>query len=685
MKKLLALLLTLCLLVGIMPAALAAGSYNDVPADAWYADEVAYVTEKGFMDGIAAGIFGADTKVSRAMVVTILYRMEGEPDAGISAFTDVPSGEWYTKAVAWAAANGIVEGVSDTEFDPLSNITREQLAAILYRYAAYKGYNVGGRADLSAYADASAISDWALIPMQWAVSAGLINGVTDTALQPTGTADRAQLAAVIYRFNTEVVPAPDTDPDEDTGSSGGSTGGGSTGGGSTGGGSIGGGTVTEHECRYSGVAIKDENDVVIGTRYTCNCGDTYDVIDEGAVVAQIDDTYYTTLDGALDAAVAGDTIDVKGGTYTLPATIPDDIVIVGADELTFNLTQSEGDWYRINTNGTTFKNVKFEESVTLTGSANFEDCTFVKGTDTWTINGDTSLVNCTVADNGDGTTPGFSLHIDSGSGTGVVTVENAEFTGGAVAFKGIDSISFTGCEFAGTYGWKYMRAYVPTTLTDCTFTATTSSGTLATVKAVEAAFNAVTRVNTDVVVEYALPATVADDAVIGSEGNKTVVTLSQSEGDWYRINTNGATFIGVEFSQAVCLTGSASFEDCVFGAGLDTCTINEDTTFTGCTFADNGKGFAFHIDGGSGDGVVTVDTCEFTDGAVAFKGIDSISFTGCEFAGAYGWKYMRAYVPTTLTDCTFTATTSSGTLATVKAVEGAVDNVTLVDTTVTIE
>ncbi len=214
MKKLLAMLLVLCLMVGMMPAALAAGSYVDVPTNEWYADEVAYVTEKGLMDGIDDGKFGPDVDVSRAMVVTILHRVEGEPTAAASPFADVPANEWYTKAVAWAAANGIVEGVSDTRFAPTEDITREQLAAILYRYADYKGYDVSARANLGAYADAGNIRSWALEPMQWAVAVGLIDGVTETALQPAGTANRAQLAAIIYRFCNNVSAVAGEDKDD---------------------------------------------------------------------------------------------------------------------------------------------------------------------------------------------------------------------------------------------------------------------------------------------------------------------------------------------------------------------------------------------------------------------------------------------------------------------------------------
>ena len=146
------------------------------------------------------------TITSRAMIVTILYRLENEPGvSGKSPFTDVAAGQWYTNAVAWAAANGIVTGTTDTTFAPNGNITREQMAAILYRYASYKGLDVSRQADLSGYADASAISAYAKQAMAWANGQGLITGVTATTLNPGGNAVRAQAATILMRLCEQVL------------------------------------------------------------------------------------------------------------------------------------------------------------------------------------------------------------------------------------------------------------------------------------------------------------------------------------------------------------------------------------------------------------------------------------------------------------------------------------------------
>ena len=133
--------------------------------------------------------------------MTILYRLAGQPAvSGDLPFTDVESGTWYTDAVLWAAQNGIVNGVSETEFAPGEDITREQLAAILYRYAAYQGYDVSQRADLSGFGDASSISGYAQEALSWAHAQGLVLGFEDGSLRPQGTASRAQIAAVLMRF-----------------------------------------------------------------------------------------------------------------------------------------------------------------------------------------------------------------------------------------------------------------------------------------------------------------------------------------------------------------------------------------------------------------------------------------------------------------------------------------------------
>ena len=174
--------------------------FTDVADDAWYADAVRYVYENGMMNGTDDTAFSPDANTTRAMIVTMLYRMEAEPTAQGSGFTDVAAGSYYADAVAWAAENGIVNGVSETSFAPDDSITREQMAAILYRYAQYKGYDVTASGNLSAYTDASQVSGYAAAAMQWANGEGLITGVTGTALDPQGSATRAQVATILMRF-----------------------------------------------------------------------------------------------------------------------------------------------------------------------------------------------------------------------------------------------------------------------------------------------------------------------------------------------------------------------------------------------------------------------------------------------------------------------------------------------------
>jgi hypothetical protein len=140
--------------------------------------------------------------MTRAMLVTVLWRLEGSPKTySYASFEDVGRNEWYTEAVAWASANGIVNGFSETEFAPNVSITREQMAAMLYRYAAFKGLEVNARADLSIYADADQISDYAKDAMSWAVAYGFIQGMTANTLAPQGTATRAQVATILMRFD----------------------------------------------------------------------------------------------------------------------------------------------------------------------------------------------------------------------------------------------------------------------------------------------------------------------------------------------------------------------------------------------------------------------------------------------------------------------------------------------------
>lgn len=175
--------------------------FADVDSNAWYADAVAYVCEKGLMNGTSETAFSPNQTTTRGMIVTMLYRLENEPAiTGTTAFADVAADQYYTNAVAWAAQNGIVSGVDGTTFAPNNAITREQMAAILYRYAQFKGYDVSAKADLSTYADAASVGTYAADAMAWANGAELITGTSATALSPAGQATRAQVAAILMRF-----------------------------------------------------------------------------------------------------------------------------------------------------------------------------------------------------------------------------------------------------------------------------------------------------------------------------------------------------------------------------------------------------------------------------------------------------------------------------------------------------
>lgn len=179
--------------------------FTDVTENDWFYDAVVYAYEQELMNGTSETAFEPNLTTTRGMIVTILYRLEGEPVvAGGRPFADIAGG-YYEFAVAWAASNQIVTGYDENTFGPDDTITREQMAAILYRYADYKGYDVTATTDLSAYTDAGDISDWAQAAMNWANAAELITGVTSTTLEPAGSATRAQAAAILMRFCESVV------------------------------------------------------------------------------------------------------------------------------------------------------------------------------------------------------------------------------------------------------------------------------------------------------------------------------------------------------------------------------------------------------------------------------------------------------------------------------------------------
>ena len=172
--------------------------FTDVPANHWAVATIQYVYDNGLMTGISANEFAPEATTTRAMIVSMLARLENVTSAESAGFADVSDGDWYATAVNWAANVGVVNGYEDNTFRPSQPITREQLAAILMNYASYKGEDVSARADLSNYTDQP--SAWATETMQWAVAEGLISGVTADQLQPQGNATRAQVAAILERF-----------------------------------------------------------------------------------------------------------------------------------------------------------------------------------------------------------------------------------------------------------------------------------------------------------------------------------------------------------------------------------------------------------------------------------------------------------------------------------------------------
>lgn len=218
-KRIYAQLLVLAMLLSLFPAvAMAAESelpFQDIVPGAWYTDAVRYVYEKGMMTGMGETTFAPETPTTRGMVVTLLHRSEGTPAATGKDFLDVAAGQWYTAAVAWASANDIVNGYGDGTFRPNDNITREQFATILFRYAGFKGLDVSGRADLTVFTDAETVSGYAKEPMAWAVKEGLISGMTSELLSPATSATRAQAATMLMRYQTKTAaqePAPSATP-----------------------------------------------------------------------------------------------------------------------------------------------------------------------------------------------------------------------------------------------------------------------------------------------------------------------------------------------------------------------------------------------------------------------------------------------------------------------------------------
>ena len=180
---------------------LGSAPFTDVADDAWYKEAVDYVYANGLMSGTSATTFAPNMLLSRAMIAQVVHNLEDNPAAAEQGvFTDVAAGAWYANAVDWAAGEEIVSGYGNGKFGPEDNITREQMALILYGYAQYKGYDVSASGELSSFTDGASTSSWAAEAVQWAVGSGLLSGKGGGVLDPQGTATRAEVASILMRF-----------------------------------------------------------------------------------------------------------------------------------------------------------------------------------------------------------------------------------------------------------------------------------------------------------------------------------------------------------------------------------------------------------------------------------------------------------------------------------------------------
>ena len=180
-------------------------SFTDVSENAWYCNAIRYVYENGMMQGISDTEFAPTLSMNRAMIVTVLHRLENTPvTTNTNQFTDVESNQWYTEAVQWAAEQGIISGYGNGQFGTTDNVTREQLAVILYNYTKHIDGDVSVISDMTIFTDANSISNWAEDAISWAVGVGLMSGKGNNILDPTGTATRAEVAQMLMNYCTKI-------------------------------------------------------------------------------------------------------------------------------------------------------------------------------------------------------------------------------------------------------------------------------------------------------------------------------------------------------------------------------------------------------------------------------------------------------------------------------------------------
>ena len=211
LRRMAACLAALILCLGLSVTAFAAEAdtgFSDVAADAWYAEAAVYCRDNGLMNGTTATTFSPNATMTRAQLCAVLYRMAGSPEmTGRDAFADTPDGAWYEDAVLWAVRNRIMSGYTASTFGPHDPITREQLAAILWRYAGSPAAEAG-----EAYADEASIASWAVTAVDWARTRGFINGMSDGSFRPDGRATRAQVAAILMRYDQARTEEPSPEP-----------------------------------------------------------------------------------------------------------------------------------------------------------------------------------------------------------------------------------------------------------------------------------------------------------------------------------------------------------------------------------------------------------------------------------------------------------------------------------------
>lgn len=219
-KRLLSTILALCMVLGLLPSTVYADnssvSFTDVNATDWFSDAVQYVSQNGLMSGTDNAIFSPDDPITRGQIVTILHRLEGTPSSAGMTFADVPNGKYYANAVAWSSANNIMGGYGDGLFAPEDPITREQLATTIYRYTQYKRYDATITGNVAAFSDGETVSSYAVDAVNWAIGAGLLNGMGDNMFAPTKSSTRAQAATILMRFCENIVAPDDTTPGKDT-------------------------------------------------------------------------------------------------------------------------------------------------------------------------------------------------------------------------------------------------------------------------------------------------------------------------------------------------------------------------------------------------------------------------------------------------------------------------------------